>query len=217
LDGNFLTMSRPSLDANGNEDWKGWAVASRDHEIADPCKLVGFAIGMKVDGLSRDELISNLKLFRGEGMPVNHSEVNCYVEDGFLLLGGGFDVLDIPEGGGNMATASFPDSTFSWMARSRDEDIPTPCRLRVFAFGISPNLMKPNPAGPSIGSVSTAFASFESPTSWTTVATRRPLPGYALCGGGACAHLGFPLPHTPHAWTNRRFPYSLVDLPISHN
>jgi F5/8 type C domain-containing protein len=197
--GNLLTTSCPSLDVNGKEDWKGWRVASRDHEVADPCKLVGFAIGMKVDGLNRDELIPNLKMFTDVGMPVSHPDVNCYVEDGYLLLGGGFDVLDQPEGGGNMASASFPDSTFSWRARSQDRNIPTPSRLRVFAIGISLNLMKPNPNGSptSIGNVATTFASFESSeifsignARWT--AARRPLPGYALCGGGANAHFGSP-------------------------
>lgn len=185
-------MSRPSLDINGKEDWKGWTVATRDHEVADPCKLVGFALGMKVDGLSREELISNLKIFtESDANPISHPELSCYVEDGFILLGGGFEVLD-QDGAGNIATASFPNSTYSWMARSRDEDIPAPSRLRVFAIGISPNLMKPNPAGPptSIGNIDTTFASSESLASWACVATRTLSPGYALCGGGACAHFG---------------------------
>ena len=185
-------MSRPSLDLNGKEDWKGWTVATRDLEVADPCKLMGFALGMKIAGLSREELITNLKVFTElEGNPTSHAELSCYVEDGFLLLGGGFEVLD-QNGGGNMATASFPNSTFSWMARSRDEDIPTPSRLRVFAIGISPNLKKPNPTGPptSIGNVDTTFASSESLAGLGCMATPRPLPGYALCGGGACAHFG---------------------------
>src|SRR5690242_9125624 len=71
---------------------------------------------------------------------------------------------------GNMATASFPNSNYSWMARSRDEDIPTPSRLRVFAIGISANLMKPNPTGQptSIGNVETTFASSESLASWAS-------------------------------------------------
>jgi hypothetical protein len=75
---------------------------------------------------------------------------------------------------------------------SRDEDIPTPSRFRVFAIGIRPNLMKPNPAGPptSIGNVDATFASSESLTSWACVAARTPSPGYALCGGGAYAHFG---------------------------
>jgi hypothetical protein len=160
-------MSRPSLDINGKEDWKGWTVATRDHVVADPCKLVGFALGMKVDGLSREELISSLS-----SNPISHPELSCYVEDGFLLLGGGFEVLD-QDGGGNIATASFPNSTYSWMARSRDEDIPTPSRLRVFAIGISPNLMKPNPAGAptSIGIIDTTFASSESLAGWACMAT----------------------------------------------
>jgi hypothetical protein len=164
-------MSHPSLDINGKEDWKGWTVAT------------------KVDALSREELISNLKIFTElDANPVSHTELSCYVEDGFLLLGGGFEVLD-QEGGGNLATASFPNSNYSWMALSRDEDIPAPSRLTI---GISPNLMKPNPTGPptSIGNVDTTFASSESLASWACVTSRRPLPGYALYGGGACAHFG---------------------------
>jgi hypothetical protein len=84
-----------------------------------------------------------------------------------------------------MATASFPNSNYSWMACSRDEDIPTPSRLRVFAIGISPN-----PTGPStsIRNVDTTIASSESLASWACVVTGRPSAGYALCGGGACAH-----------------------------
>lgn len=112
-------MSRPSLDINCKEDWKGWTVATRDHEVADPCKLVGFALGMKVDGLSREELISNLKIFTElNANPTSHPELSCYVEDGFLLLGGGFEVLD-QDGGGNIATAYFPNSTYSWMVFTR--------------------------------------------------------------------------------------------------
>jgi hypothetical protein len=53
---------------------------------------VGFALGMKVDGLSREELISNLKIFTElNANPISHPELSCYVEDGFLLLGGGFE------------------------------------------------------------------------------------------------------------------------------
>lgn len=185
------TKSTPSPRIK-DVQFRPWTVATRDHEVADPCKLAGFALGMKVEGLSRKELISNLKMFTEiDGNPVSHPELSCCVENGFLLLGGGFEVLD-QDGGGNMATASFPNSSFSWMARSRDEDICTPSRLRVFAIGISPNLMKPNSAGPptSIGNVDTTFASSESLAGWACVATRRPSPGYALCGGGACAHFG---------------------------
>jgi arginine/lysine/ornithine decarboxylase len=79
-------MSRPSLDINGKEDWKGWTVATRDHEVADPCKLMGFALGMKVDGLSREELISNLKIFTElDASPKSHTELSCYVGMDFTL------------------------------------------------------------------------------------------------------------------------------------
>lgn len=190
--GNFLTRSCPSQDEIGNADWKGWRISSRDHENPDPCQLLGFAIGMKVDGLTREQLISNLKLFSADSVSIPHPEGISSVENGFLLLGGGFDVLD--QTVGNMATATFPISTFSWMARSEDEKFASPSRIRVFAIGIRANLLKPHPTGPSIGNVVTTYASTESTYALSTTATQMPLSGFALCGGGAVVHTATPGP-----------------------
>ena len=101
---------------------------------------------MKLEGLTRQELIENLRHTSTIGNAGNHPEHTCFVEPGFLLLGGGFDVLDQPEGGGNIGTACFPDSTISWTARSQDILIPIESRLRVFAIGIRPTLTKQNPS-----------------------------------------------------------------------
>ena len=190
--GNFFTKSCPSQDENGNADWKGWRISSRDHENPDPCQLLGFAIGMKVAGLTREELISTLKLSSADSVSIAHPEGTSSVEDGFLLLGGGFDVLD--QTVGNMATATFPISTFSWMARSEDEKFASPSRIRVFAIGIRAKLLRPRPTGPSIGNVITTYASSESMYALSTTATLRPLSGFALCAGGAVVHSATPGP-----------------------
>ena len=117
---------------------------------------------------------------------VSHPDMRCDVAPGFLLLGGGFEVLDQMEGGGNMATASYPDSTFSWRAESKDELIVTESRIRVFTISISPNIR--NAMGQVIGNVATTSNRSEfqgnSPNPKSVVG---PLPGFALCGGGGYA------------------------------
>ena len=200
---NYLTGSFPSQDDTGQEDCKGWRMLSRDHiDPGGQLALNGYAIGMKHRDLTRQELISNLHVFKGFGISVQHPDFRVYVEQGFLLLGGGFrldhselDNADPPIQGGNIATASFPDSTISWRARSQDIQIPTSSSLEVIAIGIRENLKKPNPTGPSIGNVITTFSSSEllnpppeSPGSVNPDSVAQPLPGFALCGGGGAAH-----------------------------
>jgi hypothetical protein len=194
---NYLTASFPSVDAAGEHDWKGWRIKSKDHIHPSPWELIGYAIGIKHKDLNKQELISNLKVFKGVGMAVPHPEFRTYIEMGYLLLGGGFHVVDQPPGGGNIATASFPDSTLSWRARSQDMEVPSPSRLDIFAIGIREELRKPHPTGPSIGKTITSYSSMEFlnlPPSWPGSddpwSVAQPLPGFALCGGGGAVHPG---------------------------
>ena len=158
---NYLTASFPSVDAAGEHDWKGWRVKSKDHIHPSPWELIGYAIGIKHKDLNKQELISNLKVFKGVGMAVPHTDFRTYIEMGYSLLGGGFHVVDQPPGGGNIATASFPDSTISWRARSQDMEVPSPSRLDIFAIGIREELKKPHPTGPSLGNTVTSYSSME--------------------------------------------------------
>jgi F5/8 type C domain-containing protein len=199
---NYLTGSLPSVDANGKEDWKGWRVLSRDHIHAGPFPLVVYAIGIKVQGLTRDELISNLSISKSSGMAVSHPEFRTYLSQGYLLIGGGFNVLDQPEGGGNIATASFPDSTFTWRARSQDMEVVSPSRLEISAIGIKSQIsvLDPTPNDPNHRThwnVVTSYSSTEflyhppdPPGSLLSDSIAQPLPGFALCGGGGAVHPG---------------------------
>ena len=115
---------------------------------------------MKIDGLTRDELIANLRHTSTiSPVAMSHPDMTCLVAPGFLLLGGGFEVLDQMEGGGNLATGSFPFSTISWRARSKDEYIVTESRIRVFTISISPNIRNAK----VIGNVATTFKKYEFP------------------------------------------------------
>jgi hypothetical protein len=161
---------------------------SRDHISYFPCPLDGFAIGMKIDGLTRNQLIANLRHTSSiSPSEASHPDHICLVEPGFLLLIAGFEVLDEMEGGGNIGTGSISDSSISWRARSKDEYIISPSRIRIFATKISPNIR--NAVGQVIGNVATTFASSEvlNPTS-NPASIVKPLPGIALCRGGGDAH-----------------------------
>jgi hypothetical protein len=179
--GNFLTASYPSLDPSGQADWKGWVVASRDHINNDPCFITGYAIGMKIPPLSKQEIISHLKLFSNTSDDLPHPEASCFVEDGYLLLGGGFRVLD--QRVGNLGNASFPDSTFSWRARSKDHYYPSPSHITAYAIGIRHTLKHANS---EVGNVVTSFHS--SVSYGSDLPEVEPLAGMAMCGGGADAN-----------------------------
>ena len=180
--GNFLTASFPM------SDWTTWKIMSRDHITYCTCTLTGFAIGMKIDGLTRDELIANLRHTSTiSPVAMSHPDMTCLVAPGFLLLGGGFEVLDQMEGGGNLATGSFPFSTISWRAKSKDEYIVTESRIRVFTISISPNIRNAN--GQVIGNVATTFKKYEFPDNISDPkSVVGPEAGFALCGGGGDAN-----------------------------
>jgi hypothetical protein len=197
IGGHYLTASFPSVDSNGQEDFKGWRIISKDHLVYSLSPLIGFAIGMKHGDLTREELKSNLKMFPEVSVnAVHHPELRGYLDQGFLLLGGGFRVLDQLPGGGNLATASFPDSTISWKVRSQDVEIDNPSNLKVIAIGIRESLTKPNSTAPPIGNIVTTFSSFEflnypgSKGSFSPTSVAKPLPEFALCGGGGATHPG---------------------------
>ena len=94
--GNYLTASFPS------SDFKSWNIHSRDHEDKDDSPLTGFAIGLKIPGLTKTELIEHLHIFQDPlpadlpTMPkMNHPERSCFIDDKFsMLVGGGFEIID---------------------------------------------------------------------------------------------------------------------------
>ena len=157
---------------------------------------------MKIDNFDKNALIANLRVFRDIDMSVSHPELRTYLEQGYSLLGGGFYVVDQPVEGGNMATADFPDSTISWRGRSQDYWITSPSQLEVFAIGIQSTLFIPDSTvvGPDYRKswdVITSYSSMEflngppsSPVSFDPVSVAKPLPGFALCGGGGVVHPG---------------------------
>lgn len=171
--GAFLTASYP----NGN--MSGWLASSKDHQISQAHILTVYAIGLKINGMSRQQLLDNIHVSGDESGSAPHPEASTAVPGGFVMLGGGFRV-DWLGGNGNLATASFPSTDRSWTARSKDHSVPGPANLKVFAVSIREVL----PAGP----VSTAIRPNESGVSAHPSAAADVPDGFALTGGGADVH-----------------------------
>jgi hypothetical protein len=167
--GALLTASFP------NGDLSGWVVGSRDHQSPQTHGLVSYVIGMKIEGMSRQQLKDAVFVSVGDSGGANHAEAEAGVPSGeFVLIGGGFRV---DQGAANLATASFPSTEFSWKARSQDHQVASPANLRVFAICLRRNL----PAGPVTASIQRANGvQAPHPASVANVA-----PGFALTGGGA--------------------------------
>ncbi|MDN9008802.1 hypothetical protein [Brevibacillus laterosporus] len=172
-DGAFLTASYP------NGDLSGWVVSSKDHEVSNPHELITYVIGMKIAGLSRQQLMDSIFISQADSGVAPHPEAETGVpSNDFVLIGGGFRVDW--HGAGNIATASFPSTEFSWKARSKEHRIPDPSNIRVFAIGIRRNL--------PIGSVMIDIRKATSGQSPHPAAVATVAPGFALVGGGAEVH-----------------------------
>jgi hypothetical protein len=130
--GALLTASYPA------EDGSAWLASSKDHNVPQPHRLTAFAIGMKIDGVSRERLAGELlTVVRTRSPYAAHPFVSARVPQGHTLIGGGFRVnWRDPRGGnaeGNLATASFPRAGGAWTVRSKDHRISSPCTIDAFA------------------------------------------------------------------------------------
>ncbi len=175
--GALLTASYP------REDMAAWLVSSKDHIDSDPHRLVGFAIGLKIAGISREELLSNhdVTVFSTHSVSAPHPEATVNIPGDFVLLGGGFNVHW--QGAGNLATASFPaptNSWTSWMARSSDHEVADPSVLTTYAIGLRRNLR--------VGTVTLHVDLSQSGVASHPTSTAPLQQGFALTGGGAEVH-----------------------------
>jgi hypothetical protein len=173
-EGALLTASYPT------DDLSGWTVGSKDHRAAQPHELVSYVIGLKIAGMSRDELLRSVYVSRADSGTAPHPEAEAGIpsSNDYVLVGGGFKVEW--HGQGNLATASFPATETSWKARSKDHLASDPANLRVFAIALKRNL--------PVGSVLTSISRSDSTQTPHPAAVASVAPGYALTGGGAEVH-----------------------------
>lgn len=170
--GVLLTASYP------NKDLSAWMVSAKDHRDPQPYYLDGYAIGLKVNGMSRAELLRCISVVTADSPVDPHPEATAELPDGFVLVSGGFNVFW--QGAGNLATASFPSDTWKWTARSKDHEDPGPASIRSYAIGLRQQL--------PVGKVTVVAAEKTSPVAAHPTATALLPENYALTGVGAEVH-----------------------------
>ena len=172
--GGLLTASYP------NEDLSGWLVSAKDHVNADQFLLTAFAIGLKIDGMTREQLMNNISVTFADSPAEDHPEAFGSVPPGYVLISGGFRVASYT---GNLGTASFPDNdNATWRARSKDHLVADPTTIRAYAIGLSQVL--PNSGRVDVD-IENATSSPEVPHPASTAILRQ---GFAITGGGAEVH-----------------------------
>ena len=80
----LLTASYP------NNDLSGWVVSSKDHEYPHPHELITHVIGIKIKGMSRQQLLESMYVSTAASGVASHPEAETGVpSDNFVLVGGG--------------------------------------------------------------------------------------------------------------------------------
>ncbi|GGP45237.1 hypothetical protein [Streptomyces abikoensis] len=178
--GAYLTASYPSNDLSS------WIVSSKDHNgRRQPHELNGYAIGLKIEGVDRDQLrawINSCSTSRPSGAPAPAPQATAGINsDRCVLLGGGFKVDWL--GKGNIATASYPamasssSSGSTWTVRSKDHMVDDPARITSYAMGIPKSL--------PVGTVLSRAFSGSGGAAQHPTATAQVDDGWSLTGAGA--------------------------------
>src|SRR5260221_6562258 len=66
--GSLLTASHP------NDDLTGWVVSAKDHEVSNPSELITYVIGMRIEGMSRQQLLDSVFVSRADSGLAPHPE-----------------------------------------------------------------------------------------------------------------------------------------------
>ena len=169
--GALITASYP------NDNLSAWLVSTKDHVDAHAHQIVGYAIGLKIEGLSRKELLNHIDVNTGTSSRMAYPEASQSVNPGFRLIGGGMNVKW--RGAGNLAIASFPENDSTWKARGKEHISPSPASVKVYAIGLRESI-------PDIGKIDISIVkSVRSHVAAHPSAGVNVADGYALTGGGA--------------------------------
>ncbi len=167
--GNMLTASYP------NADLTAWLVSTKDHTNADPVQVRGRAIGLKIAGLTREQVRGHVTVSTATSALTAHPDVTAIVPAGFVLAGGGIKVNG--SGAGNLVTASAPSGN-AWRVRSKDHRVASPATATAYAIGIHSYI-------DGVGTITNAINSGTSVTAPHPAFTQSLAPGFALSGCGA--------------------------------
>ncbi len=169
--GILLTASYP------NADLSAWVVSSKDHIIPSLTKLRGWAIGLKIAGLSRQQLRDAMVVSEAVSASAAAPGASATLPAGYALIGGGVRVAWAP-GAGNLALASYPSGFTSWNVQSAELRLASPATVRAYAIGLRKQI-------DGVGNLRSVLIHTYSAPSANPAARLAVFPGYALAGCGA--------------------------------
>lgn len=158
-----------------NDDMSAWMIGTKDHNEAAKYWVTGYAIGMKIEGMTKAELVESMFVAKQESGHASHPTAITSLPPEYTLLGGGVKVEW--DGAGNLVTATYPTSSNTWEARSKDHGTLDSGDLTVYAIGIKRNL--------PVGNIRSMYTITQSQVAQHPTANAKLPGGYALTGGGA--------------------------------
>ena len=160
--GNLLTKSFPEGDA--------WVVESKDHRISSPARITAYAIAIFDPEDRWDVMVA-----QNTSSTAAHPSSRVVLPNTYVMTGGGARVDWV--GAGNFLTASYPDSSHSWMAGAKDHIEACPATVTAYIIGVR---HRTNSALPHMQIFSAASEITAHP-----FASVQALAGYVTVGGGA--------------------------------
>jgi hypothetical protein len=135
--GAMLTESRPNDDGQ----YRTWIASSKDHVYADPHWLDVYAVGMRLDGVSRATLVAQMQI-KSSTSGTNTGVVSWQTatDQGYTLIGGGAKVNWSGAGSLLFRSSPFASQTDNrtWLAGAKDHLVSSSASLTVYAIGIKP-------------------------------------------------------------------------------
>lgn len=172
--GHFLTASYP------NAARSAWLVSTKEHLAANPTQITAWAIGLKIAGLTRSQLLSNMTYRVSTSAYASQPSVTTSIPVGYTQIGGGFQVQW--SGDGNLAWASYPtvvNNVGAWVSASKDQGSVSMATIRSHSIGLRTNL-----SGVGVVSATTAVSPASAYVAHPSASVAVPA-GYALTGCGA--------------------------------
>jgi hypothetical protein len=126
--GHYITASYPS------SDFSSWIVSTKDHYYQNPSRITAFALAMKIEGRSREQLIQDLVIASSTSPSMSQPDATASVPSGYVMIGGGFRIDWT--GMGVLGTASYPSSATTWRAQGKDHIYPQSAPVTAFAVGL---------------------------------------------------------------------------------
>ncbi len=150
--GALMTRSYPCPDL------ECWQVGTKDHIRPDPHGITVYAIGMKINGLTRSQLMNHITLRTRTSPSASWPSTTATVPGNYVLIGGGAYINwegtgYVPDGSaGNLLTESYPLNPQTWVAKGKDHKIVDRAPITAYAIGIHRSI-------PGIGEVETQIFS----------------------------------------------------------